>query len=460
MRRKTSKTGKARAIRHPKTLKDLVPDAQNARRHPERNMAMILESLQHVGAARSIVIDESNVVRAGNGTLEAAKRMGLKKLHVVDADGETLIAVRRRGLTPAQKLALAIYDNRSAELAEWDPAVLQRLAGDLGGLDLSAFWNSDELRALLASVTGTSGLTDPDDVPAVRKTTIAAGDLFQLGRHRLLCGDSTSAECVSAVLQGAAPRLMVTDPPYGVKYDPSWRVEAGVSASKRMGKVTNDDRVDWTAAWQLFPGDVAYVWHAGLYGGDVAAQLVACRFDIRAQIIWRKPRFILSRGNYHWQHEDAWYAVRRGRSARWARSRKESTVWNADFLHRCPNCSTVSADAGLDVETTVWDIEHADHTGTTTHSTQKPVECMARPMRNHQVDEVYEPFNGSGSTLMAAELLGRTCYAIELEPSYVQQTIDRWEAFTGKKAKQVAGARQIPHDGSATPKRRRGPTRR
>ena len=261
---------------------------------------MIVESLQYVGAARSIVIDESNVVRAGNGTLEGAKRLGLK-LQVVDADGSTLIAVRRRGLTDRQKLELAFYDNRSAELA-------------------------------------------------------------------------------------------------------------------------------------------------------------ACSFDIRSQIIWRKPRFVLSRGHYHWQHEDAWYAVRRGRSARWAGSRKESSVWLADLVHRCPSCGVVSADAGLDVDTTVWDIEHADDTGKTTHGTQKPVECMARPMRNHQVDDVYEPFNGSGSTLMAAELLGRRCYAIEIEPSYVQQTIDRWEAFTGKKAR---GAGHVPHDRRVTSGRRRArPQRR
>jgi DNA modification methylase len=453
MRRKTSKTEKTRATWNPKTLKDLVPDAQNARRHPDRNLAMIVESLQQVGAARSIVIDESNVVRAGNGTLEAAKRLGMKKLQIVDADGETLVAVRRRGLTPAQKLALALYDNRSAELAEWDPAMLQKLAGELGGIDLSQFWNSDELRALLASVRGTQGLTDPDDVPAPRPTSITRGQLFELGRHRLLCGDSTSAADVAQLLGPARPRLMVTDPPYGVNYDPQWRVNAGVSTSKRMGRVTNDDRVDWTAAWQLFPGDIAYVWHAGLYGGDVAGQLAACSFEIRSQIIWRKSRFVLSRGHYHWQHEDAWYAVRRGRSARWAGSRKESSVWLADLLHRCPSCGVVSADAGLDVHTTVWEIEHGDGTGTTTHGTQKPVECMARPMRNHQVDEVYEPFNGSGSTLMAAELLGRTCYAIEIEPSYVQQTIDRWEAFTGKKAK---GAGQVPHDRRATPKRQKG----
>ncbi len=136
------------------------------------------------------------------------------------------------------------------------------------------------------------------------------GDLWQLGGHRLICGDSTSADVVGRLLADVRPLLMVTDPPYGVEYDPSWRNQAGAARTKRTGKVLNDDRADWREAWALFPGDVAYVWHGALHAATVADSLVAAGFAIRSQIIWAKDRLVLSRGDYHWQHEPCWYAVR------------------------------------------------------------------------------------------------------------------------------------------------------
>jgi DNA modification methylase len=206
---------------------------------------------------------------------------------------------------------------------------------------------------------------------------------------------------------------MVTDPPYGVSYDPRWRLEAGLlaSAPRRLGKVQNDDRVDWREAWQLFSGDVAYVWHAGVFAASVALQLEDSGFEIRSQIIWRKPTFPISRGHYHWQHEPCWYGVRRGATASWIGDRSQ---------------------------TTVWDVAGRSETKTD-HATQKPVECMARPIRNHEGD-VYEPFAGSGTTLIAAEQLGRRCAAIEIDPAFVDVVVSRWEALTGRKAKRVQGS--------------------
>jgi DNA modification methylase len=203
---------------------------------------------------------------------------------------------------------------------------------------------------------------------------------------------------------------MVTDPPYGVSYDPAWRARAGVNLNPRkLGKVANDDRADWREAWALFPGSVAYVWHASLHTSEVKQSLEVSGFDMRAQIIWAKDRFAFSRGHYHWQHEPCWYAVRGTSSAHWSGDRKQSTVW------------TIAA-------------RDDDGHG---HGTQKPVECMRRPIENNSSpgQAIYEPFSGSGTTIIAAEMTGRSCLAIEIDPAYVDVAVQRWQAFTGQHAK-------------------------
>ena len=169
----------------------------------------------------------------------------------------------------------------------------------------------------------------------------------------------------------------------------------------------NDDRADWREAWALFPGDVAYVWHGALHAVTVAESLTACGFEIRAQLIWAKERLVLSRGHYHWMHEPCWYAVKG--KAHWQGGRKQVTVWPIP-------------SKGQDTDTT--------------HGAQKPVQCMQRPIENHSSpgQVVYEPFSGSGTTLIAAEITGRACRAMELEPAYVDVALGRWEAFTGQKA--------------------------
>jgi DNA modification methylase len=146
---------------------------------------------------------------------------------------------------------------------------------------------------------------DPPQEPVTR-----SGDLWLCGSHRVLCGDATSQEAVTRLLGGTKPQLMVTDPPYGVAYDPNWRELAGLGRQRQTGTVPNDDCVDWTQAYRLFPGDVSYVWHAGTHASEVAAHLESSGFRIRAQIIWAKQHFALSRGDYHWQHEPCWYAER------------------------------------------------------------------------------------------------------------------------------------------------------
>ncbi len=400
-----------RTSSHPVHIKDLVPDPANRRAHNPRNLGMVVDALHQVGAARSIVIDEDNVILAGNAVTEAAAEAGITKLRVIEASGDALIAVRRSGLTDEQKRALAIYDNRTAELAEWN--IDQLKADQVAGLDLQPFFFDREIEQMFGAAEGKAGLTDPDAVPDIRSTSITAGDLFALGPHRLLCGDSTRPGQVEALFALASPELMVTDPPYGVSYDPAWRARAGVNKNrKKMGAVANDGTADWTEAWRLFPGDLAYVWHAGVYADVVKHSIVAVGFEVRAQIIWAKDRMALSRGDYHWQHEPCWYAVRRGRKGLRTSDRSQTTLWT---------------------------IPSRDDDGHG-HGTQKPVECMERPIRNHRVATVYDPFVGSGTTVIAAERQDRICYAVDVDPVYCQVVIDRWEAFTGQQAAKVGEA--------------------
>ena len=193
-----------------------------------------------------------------------------------------------------------LADNRLALAAGWDPDLLRIELGELEaeGFDLALTgFDLDEIAGFLAEPSG--GLTDPDDVPAAPELPAShVGDVWQLGRHRLVCGDSTDAAVVEVALAGARPHLMVTDPPYGVEYDPAWRNRAGLGSTQRVGKVENDDRADWREAWALFPGAVVYVWHGALHAAMVAESLAACGFSIRAQIVWAKDRLVLGRGHY------------------------------------------------------------------------------------------------------------------------------------------------------------------
>ena len=391
----------------------VTPDPDNARLHTPRNIGMIEDSMQTDGAGRSILVDQDGVTIAGAGAWEAATQAGIKRAAVIETDGDTLVVVKRT-VTAEQRLRLALADNRATELSTWDTARLRELQAQAPDI-LKQLWTAQELADVFASVTvePRNGLTDADALPPERPTAIQRGDLFALGQHRLLCGDSTNAADVARVLGGTHPLLMVTDPPYGVEYDPAWRARAGVNLNtEKLGVVTNDDRADWTEAWRLFPGDVAYVWHGGLKASIVQTSLEQAGFLVRAQIIWAKDRLALSRGDYHWQHEPCWYAVRDGGTGHRTDDRTQSTLW------------TIPA--------------RDDHGHG--HGTQKPVECMRRPMQNHRASDVYDPFAGSGTALIAAEQLGRRCVAIEIEPRYVQVAIDRWEAFTGRTAVQIANS--------------------
>lgn len=396
-------------------LSELKPDPKNARKHNRRNLEMLRRSLQEVGFARSIAIDEDNNLLAGSGTITAAAGL-LDNVRIIDIKGDEVVALRRLDLTPEQKEHYKILDNRIAELAEWDSERIADLLADEPAFTHELF-TPEELEALIGKMeTGESEGEKVDVDKAAEyaeKWGTAAGQVWEIpsiqtpGRaHRAACGDSTNPEHVKALLGPYEPRIMVTDPPYGVEYDPGWRNgitgEFGDFERYSTG-VENDDRADWAEAWALSPAKVAYVWHAGVFAAQVQTSLEAEGFEVRNQIVWVKQHYAVSRGAYHWLHEPCWYAVKKGNAADWLGGRKQTTVWEIASLNA----------AGKKEERLA-------------HGTQKPVECMARPIRNHAGD-VYDPFVGSGTTLEAAEKEGRIAFVMDISPNFLAVTLERAE---------------------------------
>jgi len=398
-------------------LTDLALYERNARTHLQDQIEEIKASIRAFGFTNPILadLDDGGVIAAGHGRHMAVEQMYEAEEDVRLPNGKALPA----GYVPvidcsvwsdAQRRAYTLADNKIAANSGWDDDLLKIEIGDL--LDLAdeeapvLGFSEKELRAFARALDGIEGAEERTPEPPWDPVS-RPGDLWVLGVHRLLCGDSTCADNVARLLEGALPHLMVTDPPYGVDYDPAWRNDAGTSQTKRTGKVLNDDRADWREAWALFPGDVAYVWHGALHASEVAESLVFCGFGIRSQIIWGKERLVLSRGDYHWQHEPCWYAVRG--TGHWAGDRTQTTLWH---------------------------IPSRDQDSDTVHGTQKPVECMRRPIANNSVegDAVYETFSGSGTTIIAGEIEARRVYAIELSPAYIDVAVTRWQDFTGRSA--------------------------
>lgn len=374
----------------------LIPNPRNPNKHGDTQVALLAKIIRHQGWRAPITISRrSGFVVTGHGRLEAAKLLQVAEVPVDEQDFAT----------EADEWAHLIADNRIAELADPSRAELATLLAELDTGDFDMDVTGFDYAALEELMTAEHPGGEVDAEPQIDKAAelnkvwqVNPGDLWRVGEHRLLCGDSTKAEDVARALAGDVPLLMVTDPPYGVEYDPAWRAEAGVNKNRgKMGKVMNDDIADWTPAWKLFPGDVAYVWHAPTFQPVVSGSIESCGFDIRNQIIWAKDRMCLSRGDYHWQHEAACYAVRSGKPAKRNDDRTQTTLWSIPARD----------DAG-----------HG-------HSTQKPLECMARPIRNHHSEMVYDPFLGSGTTMIACENLGRKCRGIEISPDYCAVILQR-----------------------------------
>ena len=389
-------------------LDALIPYARNSRTHSDAQVAQIAASIKEFGFTNPVLIDETGSIIAGHGRVMAAR-----KLAIADVP-----SIRLTHLTEAQKKAYVIADNKLALNAGWDDEMLAVEITDLKDmgfdLDLTGF-NTDEIEALLAP-TGTEGLTDEDAVPEVPEAPVTVlGDVWLLGKHRVMCGDSTSIDAVDKLMDGKKAALMQTDPPYGIAYVKN-------AKSKGQGKqhvdIENDDldgeklqefleEVIRSALPSLNDDAAYYLWHPMLTQGTFfAAAAAAADILIHRQIIWCKPSLVFGRGDYHWQHELCFYGWRRGNKPPFYGPRNQTTLWK---IGRETNKN---------------------------HPTAKPVELWNAPIENHTKPGmvIYEPFSGSGSQIIAAEKLGRKCYAMELSPQYVDLTVQRWQEFTGQTA--------------------------
>lgn len=384
-------------------ISELKEYEHNPRRIGKKEFEKLVSSIKEDGYHQRIIVNQDNVIIGGHQRKKALLEAGLKETDTVE------VLIPDRKLTQEELDRINIRDNLS--FGEYDFDILANrfnvetlvdfgLPGDM----LVGFGDDN----LLADSEDSSELETLPPEPKAR-----LGDVYILGNHRLMCGDSTNPQHVDKLLNGANPILMVTDPPYGVNYKPEWREEVGKGA-RNTGKVLNDDRYDWSEAYSLFTGDVAYVWHSALYTHKFAENLADNGFDLVSLIIWNKQHLVLSRGDYHNKHEPLWYAVRKGQKHNWQGRRDQTTVWDIDN-------NNYGAKA------------KEEQTG---HGTQKPLECMLRPILNNSKkgQSVYDPFGGSGTTLIACEKSDRNCYMMELSPAYVDIIINRWEKDTGKEA--------------------------
>lgn len=399
----------------------LVPYDRNARTHGRDQIEQLKGLIRMVGFTNPLLVDGAGII-AGHGRQTAVQEML--------AEGETVWGPGKRfplppgkvpvidctGMTEAERRAYILADNQVAMNSGWDRALLSSELHGLKALGFDLAPLGFDAAQLVQFMAAPPSQRDPEAVPDQPPPVSKPGMIWQLGQHRLICGDCTDPAVVEAVTGELAPALMVTDPPYGVDYDPNWR--SGLDPVKRAtGKVQNDSQADWRAAYALFRGDVAYVWHSGLFTDVIMAGLREAGFEMRAQIIWTKPHYAISRGHYHPQHEPCLYVVRKGAAGNWQGGRKQSTVWQID------NGTFQGGKRGPEDEKTG-------------HGTQKPVEAMRRPIENNTKAGavVYDPFMGSGTTLIAAELSHRVAVGCEIDPAYVDLAVARWCQFTGQDA--------------------------
>lgn len=426
-----------------------IDDVRPLERNPRRgDVDRIRASVQKFGQYAPLLIRaETGEILKGNHTWHALKEEGVAR-----------IAVTRRSVPDddeAQRLALT--DNTTSDAADWDIPELVDVLGELSKTDLGLEGTGFEDAHLVSFIAQAAALQAPDpndvDDPAPerpKRPKTKPGDLIQLGRHRLLCGSSLDPKAVAKLLGDTAPLLIHTDPPYGVEFDGSWRDDAGYNSQRFLGakdhkakavagaKPTHaaeesytkreataaatkgDTIVDYSPALALCPSAVvAYVWHADRWTDLVLAGLEEIGFERVQMLIWDKEVFVLSRSLYHWQHEPCWIARKKGARVPWHGPKDQATIIRAPSPKRIGANHTAAAEGK-------WE-----------HPTQKPLATAMPSIANHLLpgEFVYEPFGGSGTTLIAAEHLDRGCCAMEIDPGYCDVIVERWESLTGEKAK-------------------------
>jgi DNA modification methylase len=390
----------------------LIPYARNSRTHSDAQVAQIAASIKEFGFTNPVLIDETGSIIAGHGRVMAAR-----KLAITDVP-----SIRLTHLTEAQKKAYVIADNKLALNAGWDDEMLAVELADLKdiGFDLNLTgFNTDEIEALLAPV-GTEGLTDEDAVPEVPEAPVTVlGDVWLLGKHRVMCGDSTSIDAVEKLMGGQKADMVFTDPPYNVSVSGGTHDSRDKKNFGKGPKIMNDSMpnaefkqflVDafTTMGLVIKDGAAVYVAHADTEGVNFRTAFEEAGFMLKQCLIWAKQQFVFGRSDYHWQHEPILYGWRSGAAHSFYGQRNQGTLWNIDRPMRSAK----------------------------EHPTQKPVALVEKAILNSSKsgDLLFEPFGGGGSTLIACEKTGRESRLMELDSKYCDVIVQRWQEFTGKTA--------------------------
>jgi DNA modification methylase len=398
-------------------IAQIVLDGKNANKGTKRGRELLERSLERYGAGRSVLVDRHDRVIAGNKTVEAAVAAGLKSIAVIETDGSSLVAVQRGDLDlkkDKKARELAIADNRVGELdLEWNPEVLATL-----DVDLNQFWNENELNSLLKGFRSADlAVPEPKVDQAAelqKKWKTARGQIWEIGDHRLMCGDSTKGSDVAALMEGNTAKLCATDPPYLVSYDAKNHPSKDFSDGKNKdwkGRYADKQKTEplgpfyeafLRQALSVCEANAAvYVWHASQRQIEVEKAMRDCGILVHQQIIWVKNKPVLTHSFYMWQHEPCFFGWKQGNKPK-----------------RNPG----------DFPTTVWQIDVPILPGVESrHPTEKPLQLFVTPILLHTQsgDVCYEPFSGSGTHLCAAENTGRRCFAMEIEPAFVAVALER-----------------------------------
>lgn len=419
-------------IKHQK-VEALIPYENNPRNN-ENAVEAVAGSIREFGFKNPIIVDQNNVIVAGHTRLLAAKELGLKEVPTIIADD----------LTTEQINAYRLVDNKTNELAQWDIDMLERELSEIDSIDMEEFGFDDFPDLELDKVIE----DDFEDEELDHEEPISqSGEIYQLGSHRLMVGDSTNKEDVRALTDGAQMDLLVTDPPYNVDYNGGTE-DAMTIENDNMGK---EHFVEFlTAAFEnaaeaLRPGGGFYIWHAESTAGEFIKALEAAELEFRQRLIWVKSSLVLGRQDFQWKHEPCFYGWKEGAAHYFTADRTNTTV-----IEDAPNINAMNKD---ELKEYIKDLKDVIDEGSTIlradkpsssrqHPTMKPVKLMAHHLAysTRQGENVIDLFGGSGSTLMAAEQLGRNCYIMEFDPKYADVIITRWEEFTGQEAELIKEA--------------------
>ena len=377
-------------------LTDIIPYKKNPRKNDEA-VSAVAESIKQCGYCSPIIIDENNVILCGHTRLKALKSLGYKEAE----------CVRKEGMTEEQKQKYRILDNKTAETAEWDFDLLEQELKDLDfgdfdfGFDMSAFEEPQEITE--------------DEAPEVdeeNEPITQLGDIWQLGKHRLMCGDSTDAGTVAILMDGKKADLLLTDPPYNVAYEGKTKDALTIENDRMAGDEFKQFLVNAFSAAvdNLKEGGAFYVWFASREHCNFESALNECGLEVRQELVWKKNSMVLGRQDYQWKHEPCLYGWKYGASHNWYNDRAQTTILEFNKPSR-------SAE----------------------HPTMKPVELFAYQIKNStkKKEIVLDLFGGSGTTIIACEQTGRQGYSMELDPKYCDVIIKRYENLTGNKAVKI-----------------------